>query len=143
VAVARTSATLCRTALRRQEKAVVKAEETPAAEREGMALALLAAAEVTAYGLASMEEAVEGSSHASVRSALSAKLDTMRNDMDAVEAALGALEGQGVAAATPPRGAQSSRSRMSTASTDWDEMSTPRQVGAFAGVQLPATPRYE
>eukprot|EP01046_Picozoa_sp_COSAG06_P014780 COSAG06_NODE_927_length_11495_cov_5.212969_2_plen_1088_part_00 len=143
VAVARTSATLCRTALRRQEKVVARAEETPAVEREDLALALLAAAEVTAYGLASMEEALEGSSHASVRSALSAKLDTMRNDLDAVEAALGALEDQGVAAATPPRGAQSSRSRVSTASTDWDEMSTPRQVGAFAGVQLPATPRYE
>ena len=97
--------------------------------------ALLIAAEITAYGLVSMQEAIAGSSHASVRSALNAKHKTMSDDMHAVETALASMEAEARGLSTPQR------SRASTASTDWDEMSTPRQVEAFAGVLLPGSPR--
>ena len=143
VIVARTSATMCRKSLR--QYMAITADAPGGAGTDGdhfneearaqVLSALLTAAEITAYGLASMQEAIAGSSHASVRSALNAKHKTMSDDMHAIETALASVEGE-VAVLDTPR-----RSRASTASTDWDDMSTPRQVEAFAGVLLPGSPR--
>eukprot|EP01044_Picomonas_judraskeda_P011775 COSAG03_NODE_1634_length_3739_cov_17.806868_5_plen_267_part_00 len=144
VTIARTSATMCRGALRLHSTATTAAlagagsgsDHSSEEARAELFLALLTAAEVTAYGLVSMQEAVDGSVHASVRSALNAKQKTMGDDMRAVESALASVEADARTVLRTPQ-----RSRTSTASTDWDDMSTPRQVEAFAGVLLPSTPR--
>ena len=140
VTIARTSATMCRKSLR-QHMATASAgtgiddDRSNEEARTELFSALLTTAEITAYGLVSMQEAIAGSSHASVRSALNAKLKTMSDDMHAVETALASIQAEARGVGTPQR------SRASTASTDWDDMSTPRQVEAFAGVLLPGSPR--
>ena len=60
--------------------------------RAELGVVLLAAAEITAYGLISMQEAIDGSSHASVRSALTVEHKTMTENMLAVKTALASVE---------------------------------------------------
>jgi hypothetical protein len=94
------SVTVCRSALRRHRAVTTAGAGSAIANssegvRVELFLELLTAAEVTAYGLASLQEAIDASSHASVRSALNAKCRTTRADMSEVEAALADLATDG------------------------------------------------
>ena len=134
VSLARQSAVLCRAAIKRANASSGPLEDD---EKAGvLAEVLLAAAEVTAYGLVVMGEAVEASTHASVRSALVAKKGTMAADMASIEEALARVPGAAVG--TPPRDRMVTQSSVASDDT-WD---TPRQVSAFEGVEMPLdTPR--